>query len=78
VGCRLGLFGIYTVNIKPFNAKLNPICHLPSLLEARHILHVRRIKVKNPLSSGKQLKFKTQQYLEFKDLEHGIITTVFG
>jgi len=27
------------------NAELNPICHLLTLLEAHHILHVRRIKV---------------------------------
>jgi len=52
VGCRLGLFGIYTVIMKPFNAELNPICLLPSLLEARHILHVRRIKVKTPSVLG--------------------------
>jgi hypothetical protein len=30
----------------PLNAKLNPICHLLALLEAHHILHVSRIRVK--------------------------------
>ena len=30
----------------PFNAKLNPICHLLALLGAHHILHVSRIRVK--------------------------------
>jgi hypothetical protein len=32
--------------INPFNAKLNPICHLLALLGAHHILHVSRIRVK--------------------------------
>jgi hypothetical protein len=29
----------------PLNAKLNPICHLLTMLEAYFILHVSRIKV---------------------------------
>jgi len=33
------------VIIKPFNAELNPIRHLPALLEVRHIFHVSRIRV---------------------------------
>ena len=33
------------MDVKPLNAKLNPICHLPALLEAHHILHISRIKV---------------------------------
>jgi len=33
------------VTINPLNAQLNPICHLLSLLGARHILHVSRIRV---------------------------------
>jgi hypothetical protein len=32
--------------INPLNAKLNPICPLPALLGAHHILHVSRIRVK--------------------------------
>jgi hypothetical protein len=32
--------------INPLNAKLNPICHLLALLEAHHMLHVSRIRVK--------------------------------
>ena len=32
--------------INPFNAELNPICHLLVLLVAHHILHVSRIRVK--------------------------------
>jgi len=34
----------YCVN--PLKAKLNPICHLLALLEAHHILHVSRVRVK--------------------------------
>jgi len=32
--------------LTPLNTELNPICHLPALLEARHILHVNKIRVK--------------------------------
>jgi hypothetical protein len=32
-------------SINPLNSKLNPICHLLTLLGARHILHVSRIRV---------------------------------
>jgi hypothetical protein len=32
--------------LHPLNAELNPICHLPALLGAHHILHVSRIRVK--------------------------------
>jgi len=32
-------------DFNPLNAELNPICHLLALLGARHILHVRRIRV---------------------------------
>ena len=34
--------------INPLNAELNPICHLLTLLEAHHILHVSRLRVKSP------------------------------
>jgi hypothetical protein len=30
----------------PLNTELNPICHLPALFGAHHILHVSRIRVK--------------------------------
>jgi len=33
-------------NINPLNAKLNPICHLLALLQAHHILHISRRRVK--------------------------------
>jgi len=32
--------------LKPLNPQLNPICHLPPLLGAHHILHVSRVRVK--------------------------------
>jgi len=32
--------------VNPLDADLNPICHLLALLEAHHILHVSRIRVK--------------------------------
>ena len=34
------------VPFNPLNAQLNPICHLPALLGAHHILPVSRIRVK--------------------------------
>ena len=33
------------LGINPLNTGLNPICHLVALLGARHILHVRRVRV---------------------------------
>jgi hypothetical protein len=38
---------LLTKNIKmnPFNAELNPICHLLALLAAHHILQLRRVRV---------------------------------
>jgi hypothetical protein len=41
---RLAVFqGLIYIN--PFNADLNPICHLLALLGTHHILHVSRIRV---------------------------------
>jgi hypothetical protein len=37
------LFNLLGIN--PLNAELNPICHLPALSGAHHILHVSRIRV---------------------------------
>jgi hypothetical protein len=34
------------VVFNPLSAELNPVCHLPALLGAHHILHVSRIRVK--------------------------------
>ena len=33
-------------DINPLNTELNPICHLLALVEAHHILHVSRVRVK--------------------------------
>jgi len=35
------------VQVNPLNTELNPVCHLLALLEAHHILHVSRIRVKS-------------------------------
>jgi len=35
-----------SAEVNPLNAKLNPICHLLTLLGTHHILHVSRIRVK--------------------------------
>jgi hypothetical protein len=37
------------MTINPLNAELHPICHLLALLEAHHILHIRRLRVKIPI-----------------------------
>jgi hypothetical protein len=36
----------FNSGLKGLNAQLNPICHLPVLLGAHHILHGSRIRVK--------------------------------
>jgi len=38
------------LTFNPLNAELNPICHLLVLLGAHPILHISRIRVKNPAS----------------------------
>ena len=35
----------WSYSVNPFNAELNPICHLLALLGAHHILHVSRVRV---------------------------------
>ena len=42
--CNSPLFPNYFA--RTLNAELNPICHMLALLEAHHILHVSRIRVK--------------------------------
>ena len=55
--CNTDTFLLY-----PFNAELNPICHLQGLLGgAHHVLHVFRIRVKLRLFSKSQkniMKYK--------------------
>jgi hypothetical protein len=38
-------------NFKPLNAELNTVCHLLALLEAHHILHVSRIRLKAAITA---------------------------
>jgi len=40
--------------ISHLNAELNPICHLPALLGAHHILHVSRIRVRKKFEGNKR------------------------
>ena len=44
----------------PLNVELNPICHLLALLGAHHILHVSRIRIKDPYSRVK-VQFDLEQ-----------------
>jgi len=41
----------FGVHINPLNTELNPICHLLALLEAHHILHISRIRVKGHIQN---------------------------
>jgi hypothetical protein len=56
-------------NIDPLNAQLNPICHLLALLGAHHILHVSRIRVKQP----RQKKEKDRYCNKVKQLNRGMV-----
>jgi len=59
------MFSKYLIDPRPFtlfnhlNSELNPICHLLALLEAHHILHVSRIRVKHDSNYFIQLIFYT-------------------
>jgi hypothetical protein len=65
--------GVYCLCVKvfnPFNAKLNPICHLLALLEAHHILYISRIRVnmipsyiKTEFDNPKKFKVVLQKFL---------------
>jgi len=48
--------------INALNAKLNPICHLLALLEAHHILHVSRIRIKLGWHNSKIIASKKDTY----------------
>jgi len=48
----------FLIAIKHLNTELNPICHLLLLLEAHHILHVSRIRVKVYAASLQQTHFR--------------------
>ena len=44
--------GLFFRSFNPLNTKLNPICHLLTLLRAHHILHVSRIRVNDNTSTA--------------------------
>jgi hypothetical protein len=46
VKCTIGAESAFD----PLNAELNPIRHLLALVGARHIVHVSRIRVKEPVN----------------------------
>jgi hypothetical protein len=48
----------------PLNATLNPIFHLLTLLGARHILHISRIRI-NMASNSRSLSWKVSSYSYF-------------
>jgi hypothetical protein len=52
------ILGQYFI-FNPLNNKLNPICHLLTLLEAHHILHVSRIGFKSSGFENKLLRRKS-------------------
>ena len=49
-------------DLNPLNTELNPICHLLTLLEAHHILHFSRIRVKERQGTG-NFRFIFYQYM---------------
>jgi len=46
---------LINLDINPLNAELNPTCHLLALLEAHHILHFSRIRVKKEIISKREI-----------------------
>ena len=61
---------VWGSKFNPFNAELNPVCHLLALLGAHHIFHVGRIRVKYDQNYNRQhnreddkpKKIRTQAY----------------
>ena len=57
----------------PLNDKLNPICHLLSLLGAHHILHISRVSVnsknksENDVSRRAELENGPRPFLVYSD-----------
>jgi len=51
--------------VNPLNAELNPICHLLALLGAHHILHVSRVKAKQPFTV---VEMRTPDYKNMQNL----------
>jgi hypothetical protein len=55
-----------THEINPLNAELNPLCHLLTLLQAHHILHISRIRVKARIAMAKAAFNKKKTLLTSK------------
>jgi hypothetical protein len=53
VSSDLFVYGVCSIN--SLNTELNPICHLPALLEAHHILHVSRIRFNTGMSQHERI-----------------------
>jgi hypothetical protein len=51
------------ISFQPFNAQLNPICHLLALLGAHPILHVSRIRVNGPIHPNLPCAYRTHLLL---------------
>ena len=70
------------MGFNPLNAKLNPICHLPALLGAHHILHVSRIRVNSAFKWLNWMFVQWEQNLsdrvEFKRRWKGSSQNAFG
>ena len=50
---------IHSAGINPLNAKLNPICHLLTLLGADPIFHTSRIRVRENENATQEFDQKT-------------------
>jgi hypothetical protein len=48
---------LFNARINPLNAKLNPICHLLTLLGDHRILYVSRIRVKEAWSLSQDCEY---------------------
>jgi hypothetical protein len=54
--------GLKSSCINPLNAELNPIHHLLALVEARHIVHVSRVRVNNINNNDINLTCQSKTY----------------
>jgi len=55
---QIMLTDLSIMQINPFRAELNPICHLLALLGAHHIFHVSRIRFNRNWSNWFNLSLK--------------------
>ena len=71
-------------SINPLNAELNPICYLPALLGAHHILHISRIRVNDATNINSQQCFTKVRSVsrnspaeDIKKLRHLVVSWMF-